>query len=106
MLFLSGKQKISLFTFYVSLTYNPLDNYLESGDIAYDNAMESCYYTWDYVLWTFEKTTQQLGYLIPIIYSIGNHDIGLNPLSEKTQKVTPWGPAYFTYFPQHLDLET
>jgi hypothetical protein len=61
--------------------------------------MDSCYYTWDYVLWTLERTTEKLGYLIPIVYSIGNHDIGLNPLAERIVPVTAKGPAYFTYFP-------
>lgn len=48
------------------------------GDIAYDDNMPACAYTWDYFLGMYGKLTTTLGYLMPIVSTVGNHDVGLN----------------------------
>jgi hypothetical protein len=34
--------------------FNP-DVILIGGDVAYDNGNKHCYYSWDLMLWAFEK---------------------------------------------------
>lgn len=51
------------------------------GDIAYDDAMRSCYYSWDTVYYMFEPVYERLDRLIPLIFSVGNHDVGFDALS-------------------------
>ncbi len=54
------------------------DIFFIGGDIAYDDNMPACAYTWDYFLGMYGRITATLGYLMPIVASIGNHDAGLN----------------------------
>jgi len=56
------------------------DIFFMGGDIAYDDAFETCYYTWDFYLSDLEKTFKTLGYLLPMVWTVGNHDVGLNEL--------------------------
>jgi predicted MPP superfamily phosphohydrolase len=51
------------------------------GDIAYDDAMRSCYYSWDTVYYMFEPIYEKLDRLVPLIFSVGNHDVGFDALS-------------------------
>ena len=48
------------------------------GDVAYDDNMAACSYTWDHFLGMYGRITATLGYLMPIVLSPGNHDIGVN----------------------------
>jgi hypothetical protein len=48
------------------------------GDIAYDNNIPACSYTWDYFLNMYGQITATLGYMMPIVTTVGNHDAGLN----------------------------
>jgi hypothetical protein len=80
--------------------YKP-DVIVLGGDIAYDNGMDTCYYTWDQFLGIFEYMNQVKGSLIPFIFSIGNHDSGVESLSLRTMKQDAYGPPYYTFFPQH-----
>ena len=73
------------------------------GDVAYDDNMPACAYTWDYFLGMYGRLTATLGYLMPIVVSIGNHDVGLNELPGINITVNNYGPALFIYFPQHYD---
>jgi len=76
----------------------PLDAIIVGGDLAYDNGMKSCYYSWDLFLGMFEKINQKLERVVPLIFSVGNHDIGFNAYQD--------GPfdksinSYYVYFPQ------
>ena len=56
------------------------DIFFMGGDIAYDDNFNTCYYTWDYYLNSLEKMFQQLGYLVPMVLTVGNHDVGLNSM--------------------------
>ena len=47
-------------------------------DIAYDNNIPACSYTWDYFLNMYGEITATLGYMMPIVTTVGNHDVGLN----------------------------
>ena len=54
------------------------DIFFMGGDIAYDNNMPACAYTWDYFLGMYGRITATVGYLMPIVAIVGNHDVGLN----------------------------
>lgn len=42
----------------------------------------------------------KLGYLLPMVWTVGNHDVGLNELPLVNVTLTDTvGPAYLTYFP-------
>ena len=79
------------------------DLFVMGGDIAYDDNMPACAYTWDYFLGMYGKLTATLGYLMPIIGVVGNHDVGLNELPGINITIDNSGPAYLLYFPQHYD---
>jgi len=77
--------------------YN-LDAIIVGGDLAYDNGMQSCYYSWDLFIGMFEKVNERLGRLVPLILSVGNHDIGFNAYQDGVlDKNTN---SYYLYFPQ------
>lgn len=61
--------------------YNP-DLVIIGGDVAYDNAMLNCYYSWDLMLSAFEKAYLPLGRLVPIIVAVGNHDVGMHSMRQ------------------------
>ena len=48
-----------------------------AGDISYANGLRSCYRRWDEWLAIWHKHMKTVeGHLMPIITSIGNHDVG------------------------------
>lgn len=61
----------------IATTLQP-DIFFMGGDIAYDDAMPACGYTWDYFLGMYGRITATIGYLMPIVAGVGNHDVGLN----------------------------
>lgn len=70
------------------------------GDVAYDNGMAYCYYSWDLFLKTFEEEFNEINRIIPFIFSPGNHDVGFNDNANYNITVSDEnGPLYFTYFP-------
>lgn len=79
------------------------DIFFMGGDVAYDDNMPACAYTWDYYLRMYGQLTATLGYLMPMVLSVGNHDVGLNELPGINITINNYGPAYFIYFPQHYD---
>lgn len=83
-------------------TLNP-DIFFMGGDIAYDDNMPACSYTWDSFLGMYGKITATLGYMMPILVTIGNHDAGLNELPGVNITVDHRGPGFLIYFPQHYD---
>ncbi len=54
------------------------DIFFMGGDIAYDDNMPACSYTWDHFLGMYGRITTTVGYLMPIVSTVGNHDVGLN----------------------------
>ena len=98
----SGYTKSSIELSKIVATLNP-DVFFIGGDIAYDDNMPACAYTWDYFLGMYGRITATLGYLMPIVLTVGNHDVGLNELPGVNITVNNYGPAYFLYFPQHYD---
>lgn len=44
--------------------------------------------------------------LVPILFSYGNHDFGLNALPERGIPIGPSGPGAMMYFPMHLSTES
>lgn len=86
----------------IAATLQP-DIFFMGGDIAYDDNMPACAYTWDYFLRMYGRLTATLGYLMPIVGTVGNHDVGLNELPGINITINNYGPAYFIYFPQHYD---
>jgi acid phosphatase type 7 len=79
--------------------YKP-DIFFMGGDVAYDNNIPACAYTWDFFLNMIEGISNEVGYIIPLVLTVGNHDVGLNELSgiNITLDKTP----FFIYFPQHF----
>ena len=60
-----------------SLAKNKPDILVLGGDLAYSNNMRGCYATWDLYLDMFkDKLFTDLGYQIPVIHTIGNHEYG------------------------------
>jgi hypothetical protein len=43
--------------------------------------MLSCYYSWDTFYYLFNPLYNNLGRLVPMIFSIGNHDVGFDALN-------------------------
>lgn len=86
----------------IAATLQP-DIFFIGGDIAYDDNMPACAYTWDYFLGMYGRLTATLGYLMPLVSTVGNHDVGLNELPGINVTINNYGPAYFIYFPQHYD---
>lgn len=82
--------------------FNP-DIIILGGDIAYDDGERSCYYSWDTIYSMFQPVYKKLDRLVPIVMSVGNHDVGFDALTDNTIKKTQEGyPLFFVYNPQHL----
>lgn len=81
---------------------NPLVAFV-GGDIAYDDALPSCYQAWDLFLsqWAAYMTSSN-GRLVPMVLTVGNHDVGQDSQSYRNVTIGPAGPMYFSYFPQHF----
>jgi hypothetical protein len=74
------------------------------GDIAYDDGMRSCYYSWDNFYAVFEELNRRLDRLVPMVLSLGNHDVGHDALGEHyTEKDISTIPYFFLYNPQQLN---
>ncbi len=73
----SGYTRAAINLTKIAATLKP-DVFIIGGDIAYDDNMPACAYTWDYFLGMYGQLTATLGYLMPIISVVGNHDVGLN----------------------------
>ena len=84
----------------LAATYSP-DVIVMGGDLAYDNNIRSCYYTWDGFLTPLENIGHKLGKLVPMIFSVGNHEVGLNDYSGVDVPIDEDGPIYFSWFAQH-----
>ncbi|CAI2361334.1 unnamed protein product [Moneuplotes crassus] len=82
-----------------------MDLIMLGGDIAYDNNIAACYRSWDYLI---KRLPQQrtdpvtgLTRLIPTIYGVGNHDMGINPYNGAKITHNANEPAFKHYFPQN-----
>jgi len=96
-----GDRKIARDMIDNALTNNP-DVIVVGGDIVYDDAERSCYFAWDSLLKTFTTSMLSHGKLIPLIFSVGNHDVGLNSMpSRNITLTTEKSPIFMMYFPQH-----
>jgi hypothetical protein len=76
------------------------DVIIVGGDIAYDNAIPACYYSWDLWFNQFDSLNKQLGYHVPLILGIGNHDVGYRAFTGN-QPDPKNLPFFFQFFPQH-----
>jgi len=76
------------------------------GDLAYDNNFRACARTWDLLLrqWTLLSTDSSQ--LVPLVFSLGNHDAGVESLSGKVLPVGASGPLYFLFLPQHFPRDS
>lgn len=71
------------------------------GDIAYDNDLRACYYSYDKFLDQMEQIYQDIGYMVPIILALGNHDVGFDAGTGTLKTLDLSSSFYFLYFPQH-----
>jgi hypothetical protein len=62
--------------------YDP-DIIIIGGDNTYDDGMRTCYYSWDNFYKIFDNLNNhpKINRLIPLIMSIGNHDVGFDALA-------------------------
>lgn len=81
------------------------DVFFMGGDVAYDDNMPACMFTWDYYLGLYGSLTAEIGYMMPIVLGVGNHDVGLNELPGINITINSFGPAFFLMFPQHYDRD-
>lgn len=81
------------------MKYKP-DIIFMGGDVAYDNNIPACSYTWDFFLNMIEGISNEVGYVVPLALALGNHDAGLNELSGIN--ITLDTTAFFKYFPQQF----
>jgi len=70
------------------------------GDVAYVDAFITCYRRWDWWLDQWEAAVTPLGYSVPVIMAIGNHEAGGFSLS-KTD--VPYFLKYFVHEPFQSD---
>lgn len=76
------------------------------GDTVYDNGLRTCYYNWDIFYSMFEPVYEDLGRLVPLVMSIGNHDVGFDALDDvKISSTNEYLPLFLAYNPQHLSLD-
>ena len=61
--------------------------------------MITCYYSWDTFFDTFEEYFQKIDRVVPMILSVGNHDVGFNSLADVDIEINEDGPFYFVYLP-------
>jgi hypothetical protein len=75
------------------------------GDTAYDDGSKN-YYSWDTVYYLFEELNDGLGRLVPMVYSIGNHDVGFHAMSRVKINMDNEEdiPYYFSFNPHHTLL--
>lgn len=96
-----GDRKIAREMIDKALLNNP-DVIVVGGDIVYDDAERSCYFAWDSLLRTFTTSMISHDRLIPLMFSVGNHDVGLNSLPSRNITLSvEKSPIYMMYFPQH-----
>lgn len=68
--------------------------------------MRSCYYSWDNYYSIFEPLYEDLGRIVPLIMSIGNHDVGFDAVtSNQIDNTTTGLPLFLIYNPQHSSSE-
>lgn len=85
--------------------FNP-DIIILGGDTVYDNGLRTCYYNWDIFYSMFEPVYEQLGRLVPIVMSIGNHDVGFDALDDvQISSTNEYLPLFLAYNPQHLNKD-
>eukprot|EP00009_Paramoeba_aestuarina_P009539 CAMPEP_0201533848 /NCGR_PEP_ID=MMETSP0161_2-20130828/54520_1 /ASSEMBLY_ACC=CAM_ASM_000251 /TAXON_ID=180227 /ORGANISM="Neoparamoeba aestuarina, Strain SoJaBio B1-5/56/2" /LENGTH=418 /DNA_ID=CAMNT_0047938139 /DNA_START=38 /DNA_END=1294 /DNA_ORIENTATION=+ len=70
------------------------------GDLAYENAITTCYRRFDEWLYEFTSSSQSKGMLIPVIPVVGNHDAG--GFARKTYGAEA---LYFYYFPYLINTD-
>jgi len=80
------------------------------GDIAYDDNIIDCYWTYDNLIHSYELMNKKLGRMVlntiiiqkvPLILGLGNHDVGLNGNSHREVKLSENSalPMTLTFFP-------
>ena len=85
------------------IAYSP-DVIIIGGDTTYDDGMRTCYSSWDDFYSLFEPvyTHPSINRLIPLILSVGNHDVGFDALTEnKITTSEEYLPLFFVLNPQH-----
>ena len=79
---------------------------LLGGDTVYDNGLRTCYYSWDIFYSMFKPVYIHHDRLIPIVMSIGNHDVGFDALDDvQISSTNEYIPLFFLYNPQHLSKD-
>lgn len=66
--------------------------------------MQSCFYSWDNFYDIFDGLNKNLTRLVPLVMSVGNHDVGFDALAKVNSEYTSIDdtPYYFIYNPQEV----
>jgi hypothetical protein len=86
------------------INFSP-DVIILGGDTSYDDGMRSCYSSWDDFYSLFEPVYAhpKINRLIPLVLSVGNHDVGFDALTQnKIITTNEELPLFFVLNPQHF----
>lgn len=76
------------------------------GDTTYDDGMRSCYSNWDELYTMFENIYEKIGRLVPLVMSVGNHDVGFDALTDNAISTADEDiPLFFYFNPQHSSTD-
>lgn len=82
------------------------DLFMIGGDVAYDQNNPNCFRAYDYLMrdlipmQKLNKNTNTIR-IIPMMFSMGNHDLGMNAYSGWSLKHTESEPVIKHYYPQN-----
>lgn len=99
-----GTSEMAKTVIQMTMSHNP-SVFVIGGDLMYDNNIKPCYLPTDNFLDILSGSVHQVfpNRLVPLVLVLGNHDIGLNPLSSIQVELTPEkAPYFYTFFPQHF----
>ena len=54
------------------------------GDTVYDDGMRACFNSWDQFYLMFDEVNTKLDRIVPLVLSVGNHDVGFDAMTENT----------------------
>ena len=96
----AGYNSISVQLARQAAAYKP-DLIVIAGDVAYDNGIRACYYTWDQFFSMLKPINQQKGLLVPLVLGMGNHDVGKDTMCTAVVNPDDYAPLWYLFFPQH-----
>ena len=74
------------------------------GDLSYGNNLGECYNAWDLLISRLPHRypSAQGTRLVPVLYGVGNHDLGKGSNNTAIYEENEHSPIYKKFFPQHF----